>query len=1003
MKMLSVNRLLWLFLLLCVAALAISSVHSLTEKETEEEFFEEGSDYEGQEENDVELQGKPEFSGPPPTAGFPQPPLSRPLPPVNYGPPLPPSQLAYAPVPLPPPPPPQLQPQLQPAFPEPAYLPLPPPPVEAYAPPQQDYQAPTYEAPAANYSPPAYQQPLQPQPVYQTPVANYTQPAYQPPLPVAQPTYQPIQAAPIANYSQPQVYTPVQQPLYQPVAPVPLPIVPVANYSQPAYQPPKQTYQPVPVANYSAPPAYNQQQAYAAPKLANYSVATTVSQAPQRVYSPASLAQKYSFTDLAPFTTPFDYRGNHIGLYYYRSIQRTNCPKQMYANGPSYKDIEAAFAYALGQLGLLRPANAQYLNSSAPSFAARHQIFSYLSQQNARMDEEGLLVEFVGQFLADRLCMTKWDKQRYLPTLTRIISAGQFPNTHSCSQYYSNPWQNQGKNCYQSKYRTYDGFCNNPYHPYWGKANVCHIRLLSPDYADGIALPRESQNGRFPLPNPRLIANIVHPDVELEGPYNLMKMQWGQFINHDITNTALSSYDGLVDCCKQPQTRGCWPIYVPPGDRFYAPLNVTCLNFIRSGVCPTCQLGPRQQTNKNTAFLDASHIYGNNLEQAKQLRTFVRGQLRTSGGRNGEQLLPIATSQEQCTGVCYQAGDSRVNQHPALTVLHTLLLRNHNRHAYNLALRHPNWNDETLYQEARRITIAEYQMITFNEYLPIVFGPILSAYFQLTPTRAGFTQYNPQVDPTTWNEYTTAACRFGHSQIRSQFGLYTRILGYGQQDKNMPTFRLREWFMRPSLLADGQTNLIINGLLGSPSYNVDPWISNDVRNHLYQAPTERFGGDLAATNIWRGRDHGLPAYVHYLDYCFNYKVRGWKELQLFIPNQTLNQLRKLYKLVENIDLFTGGLAERHFPGADIGPTFACINGIQYNHLKFGDRFYFEHGNQVGSFNPAQLDEIKRASLARLLCRTASLPVAPQYAFLQPSLYNPLINCNQVDDIDYSKF
>lgn len=830
-------------------------------------------------------------------------------------------------------------------------------------------------------------------------------PQYPPiiPPPVPLPSYSPLPA----NYAAPLIQSvPYETPAYlPPLQPLPLPI-PVSNYSQPlvvsnystSYTPsyaPIQTtsYAPVPTPSYSPPPVVKIYQ-----PTVNYST---------QIQLPVALTNKYSIGDLAPFVPFNGYRANHWSLFYYRASPYRSCPKNIYLSLPSYKDIEGAFAFALSQLNLALNANIQYLNSSAPSWAARHQVFSFLSQQNARMDEEGLLLELVSQYLAERICLTKWDKQRYLPQLTKLVSVTNFPGTHSCSNYYTNQWQGSMKYCVQNKYRTFDGFCNNPYHPYWGKSNVCHIRLLSPDYADGISYPRTSYNPRFPLPNARYLSNIIHSDIPIWGPYNLLKMQWGQFINHDITNTALSAYEGLVDCCKNPKARGCWPIQVPPGDRFYGPLNVTCLSFIRSGVCPLCQLGPRQQLNRNTAFLDASHIYGNTPDVALSLRAFRGGLLKISLGQNGEVLLPLASGngQEQCTGICYKAGDLRVNQHPALTALHTLMLRRHNIVAQNLALRHPNYSDEILFQEARRLVIAEYQMITYGEYLPIVFGPILTAYYKLLPQGSStYTYYDSKADPTTWNEYSTATCRFGHSQIASTFGLYSKIFGYNQQQdmRGQGSYRLKEWYMRPSILA-GNIQPIMNGLLSTLSMAVDPWVSTDVRDHLYQGHKDRSGGDLAATNIWRGRDHGIPGYVHYIEYCFNYKVRGWKDLAIFIPYYTLNQLKRAYKVVENVDLWTGGMAERHFPGADVGPTFACVNGIQYYHLKFGDRFWFEHGNQVGSFNPIQLAEIKRSTLARFLCTTAYLPAVPQYAFLQPNQYNPLVNCSLLGDIDYSKF
>ena len=58
-----------------------------------------------------------------------------------------------------------------------------------------------------------------------------------------------------------------------------------------------------------------------------------------------------------------------------------------------------------------------------------------------------------------------------------------------------------------------------------------------------------------------------------------------------------------------------------------------------------------------------------------------------------------------------------------LTVMHTIWLREHNRVANQLyALFGTNKTDEFYYQEARRIVIAEFQHITYNEYLPILLG-----------------------------------------------------------------------------------------------------------------------------------------------------------------------------------------------------------------------------------------------------------------------------------------
>ena len=86
-------------------------------------------------------------------------------------------------------------------------------------------------------------------------------------------------------------------------------------------------------------------------------------------------------------------------------------------------------------------------------------------------------------------------------------------------------------------------------------------------------------------------------------------------------------------------------------------------------------------------------------------------------------------------------------------MLHTLWVREHNRLAREYRNENPFENDETIYEHSRRMLIAQWQHVTYTEYLPSILG----GTEHIPPYRG----YNSSVDASVSKEFSTTAFRYG--------------------------------------------------------------------------------------------------------------------------------------------------------------------------------------------------------------------------------------------------
>lgn len=111
-------------------------------------------------------------------------------------------------------------------------------------------------------------------------------------------------------------------------------------------------------------------------------------------------------------------------------------------------------------------------------------------------------------------------------------------------------------------------------------------------------------------------------------------------------------------------------------------------------------------------------------------------------------------------------------------------------------------------------------------------------------------------------------------------------------------------------------------------------------------------------------------------------MSGFRDLESVMNPSVAQAMSRVYRNVEDIDLFIGGVSERHIKGALVGPTFACIIAEQFRRLKNGDRFWFENKGLESSFTDDQLTEIRKSSLARVLCDNSNVQLMQPLAMVQ---------------------
>lgn len=369
----------------------------------------------------------------------------------------------------------------------------------------------------------------------------------------------------------------------------------------------------------------------------------------------------------------------------------------------------------------------------------------------------------------------------------------------------------------------------------------------------------------------------------------------------------------------------------------------------------------------------------------------------------------------------YIAGDGRVNENIGLTAVHHVWHEEHNfqvrniqeaviaedirqerldqfNTSYNHELLHEwqvdtgnqdpltgnflntdgsiAWNEDKLFHAAKITVEMEYQHTAVDQFARTI-----------TPNIAEFVGYNSGEQADVSLDFAQVAYRFGHSTLRESIDLIDP-----NQDITGAVMRvaLERAFLSPELFAQKGAAAIALGMTHQQANEVDEFVTPALNQGLLGLPL-----DLAAINIARGRDLGIPTlnefraaiglteYVSWADfganmihpdnlvsfiaaYSFDGNVEraaaiigldngnileGDAEAMGYTYDQALNFMNNTFNNAtedgaygadgfQHIDTWLGGLAEVHVTGGLLGETFDTVFADQISRLMNGDRFYY---------------------------------------------------------------
>lgn len=402
---------------------------------------------------------------------------------------------------------------------------------------------------------------------------------------------------------------------------------------------------------------------------------------------------------------------------------------------------------------------------------------------------------------------------------------------------------------------------------------------------------------------------------------------------------------------------------VPDDDHYFEP--GTTLRVARTKPVDGSGLSkdnPRQILNQATTWLDLSALYGSSEEVANKLRSFQAGRLLThrahpKGYRRPADYLPFNTMgvpTRTRPGVdpeaLFAGGDPRTNEDWMMLGVHTLLLREHNRLCDLVGEKHPEYDDEQIYQTVRLVMSAKYDMIA-NSYQMAYWTDEMP-----WPRDDGFPLYRQmygedsmQINP--FNSYPWPLVTKGGKPmvVSAEMAVVYRfhefiISEFPIIDARNRTLWIQDLF-KTGFNAKGFVETGLENILRGTVSTTIPNFKSGVDENFRSASRYRGANfDIVTTSIIHEREQGLPTFNQYFrayndqDPAVEVPIRHKFEDFSQDPEMVEN-LKSLYSSPDDVDLVVGvQLDEQYFPGTSVPKSALIVSLFSLFGMGNSDRF-----------------------------------------------------------------